>query len=104
MLRKHLIIGLGLLGLVLTGTVAGSQPASAGYACGYWNGWCGAYYYLYPGWRWNFGWYGDNYHHHYNHNNWGNSHGHANWDHDRDNDWHGNNYQAYKNHNWNNYH
>ena len=34
---------LAVLGMVLAGSVAGAQPASAGYACGPWNGWCSYY-------------------------------------------------------------
>ena len=71
MLRKTLIVTLGFLGLVAAGTVAGSQPASAGYACGPWNnwcrpvcgpwnGWCSAFF-LYP--RYGYGWYGHGGHH-----------------------------------------
>ena len=91
MLRKTLIVTFGFLGLVAAGTVAGSQPASAGYACGPWNGWCSAFF-LYP--RYSYGWYGHGGHH--GHNNWGRFHGHNNW-----NGQH--NYQAYKNKGWNHY-
>jgi len=72
-----------------------NQPASAGYACGPWNGYCS--YFLYPGWGW--GWYGNNHHH-----KWDN-HGHNNWN----GNWHGNGNgnwnkgQAYKKGNWNKY-
>ncbi|MGA7457948.1 MAG: hypothetical protein WBW51_11625 [Methyloceanibacter sp.] len=96
MLRKSLICAVAVLGIALAGSVASAQPASAGYACGPWNGYCG--YFLYPGWGWGYGWYGNNHH-----NNW-NKHGHNKWD----NDWHKGkgNYkgQAYKNGNWNKYH
>jgi hypothetical protein len=96
MLRKSLIGAAAVLGLVLGGSVASSQPASAGYACGPWNGYCG--YFLYPGW--NYGWYG-----HKGHNNW-NKHGYNKWD----NDWNHhkgkgkNKGHAYKNNNWKKYH
>ena len=53
MMRKSSIAALGFLGLFLAGSVAGATPASAGYACGPWNRYCGAYW-LYPGWGW--GW------------------------------------------------
>ncbi|HEX2447888.1 MAG TPA: hypothetical protein VHK26_06850 [Methyloceanibacter sp.] len=97
MLKKSLFGAVAVLGLVLAGSVAGSQPASAGYACGPWNGWC-RYYYLYPGWGWNYGWYGNKHH------NW-NKYGHKNWD----NDWNHHkgkhkNKNAYKYNNWNKYH
>ena len=52
MLRKSLIGAVAVLGIALAGSVASAQPASAGYACGPWNGYCG--YFLYPGWGW--GW------------------------------------------------
>lgn len=41
--RKSLIAGLAFLGLVAAGTMAGTAPASAGYSCGPWNGWCSWY-------------------------------------------------------------
>ena len=100
MLRKSLIGAVAVLGIAFAGSVAGAQPASAGYACGPWNGWC-SYYYVYPGW----GWYGNKGHNHWNkgHNNW-NKYGHKNWD----NDWHKGKGKgkghAYKNCNWNKYH
>ena len=85
MLRKSLIVTLGFLGLFLAGTASGTAPASAGYACGPWNGWCRAYF-LYPGWDWGYGWYGHRGHHgdyghhgHHGHNNWGHSYSHKNW-------------------------
>ena len=65
-----------MLGIALAGSVAGTQPASAGYACGPWNGWCS--YFRYPGWGW--GWYG------YKAaitQHWNKSYSHKNWD----NDW-----------------
>lgn len=74
MFRKSVIVALGFLGLFLAGTAAGTAPASAHYACGPWNGWCGRVYWLYPGWG--YGWYG------YNYRNWGRSYGY------RDRDWH----------------
>ncbi len=43
MIRKSLIAGLAFLGLVAVGTMAGTAPASAGYSCGPWNGWCSWY-------------------------------------------------------------
>jgi hypothetical protein len=101
MLRKSLIGAVAVLGIALAGSVAGAQPASAGYACGPWNGWC-SYYYVYPGW----GWYGNKGHNHWNkgHNNNWNKYGHKNWD----NDWHKGKGKgkghAYKNGNWNKYH
>ena len=95
MLRKSLIGAVAVLGIALAGSVASAQPASAGYACGPWNGYCG--YFLYPGWGW--GWYGHNNHHNGNH--WKKSYGHNTWD----NDWHkGQGKSAYKNGNWNKYH
>ena len=102
MLRKSLIGAVAVLGIALAGSVASAQPASAGYACGPWNGYCS--YFLYPGWGW--GWYGNNHHH-----KWDKYHGHNNWN----GNWHGNgngnwnkgkgqNYgQAYKKGNWNKY-
>ena len=87
MLRKTLIVTLGFLGLVAAGTVAGSQPASAGYACGPWNnwcrpvcgpwnGWCSAFF-LYP--RYSYGWYGRGGHHgHYAYRHGGGHYG--KWD------------------------
>jgi hypothetical protein len=87
MLRKTLIVTLGFLGLVAAGTVAGSQPASAGYACGPWNnwcrpvcgpwnGWCSAFF-LYP--RYSYGWYGHGGHHgHYAYRHGGGHYG--KWD------------------------
>jgi hypothetical protein len=100
MLKKSLIGAAAVLGIALAGSVAGAQPAAAGYACGPWNGWC-SYYYLYP--RWNWGWYGYNNHH--NHNKWDNDHGKWNGNHGKwDNDWYkGKGKNAYKNGNWNNY-
>jgi hypothetical protein len=62
MLRKTLIVTLGFLGVLLAGTAAGSVPASAGYACGPWNAWCGRAFWLYPGWG--HGRYGDHRRHH----------------------------------------
>jgi hypothetical protein len=98
MLRKSLIGAVAVLGIALAGSVASAQPASAGYACGPWNGYCG--YFFYPGWGWNWGWYGNNHHH-----KWDENHGHNKWS--GDNDWHKGkgNYkgQAYKNGNWNKY-
>ena len=105
MLRKSLIGAAAVLGLSLAGTAASTAPASAGYACGYWNGWCGAYF-VYPGLG--YGLYGNNGHH-----NWGKSHGHnnwnGNWNGNGNGNWnkgkgHNNNYQAYKNKGWNKYH
>ena len=85
MLRKSLIGAVAVLGIALAGSVASAQPASAGYACGPWNGYCG--YFLYPGWGWNWGGYGNNHHH-----KWDENHGHNNWN----GNWHGNG-----NGNWN---
>ena len=83
-------------GIALAGSVASAQPASAGYACGPWNGYCG--YFLYPGWGWNWGWYGNNHHH-----KWDN-HGHNNWNGNGNWKGKGHNYgQAYKKGNWNKY-
>ena len=100
MLRKSLIGAVAVLGIALAGSVASAQPASAGYACGPWNGYCG--YFLYPGWGWNWGWYGNNHHH-----KWDENHGHNNWNGNGNGNWNkgkGNNYgQAYKNGNWNKY-
>ena len=98
MLRKSLIGAVAVLGIALAGSVASAQPASAGYACGPWNGYCG--YFLYPGWGW--GWYGHNNHHNGNH--WKKSYGHNNWN--GNGNWNKGNgkNQAYKNGNWNKYH
>jgi hypothetical protein len=74
MLRKSLIVTLGFLGLLLAGTAAGTAPASAGYSCGPWNGWCSAFF-LYP--RYSYGWHGHGGHH--GHHNWGKSYSHKNW-------------------------
>ena len=49
MLRRSLIVTFGFLGALLIGTAAGTAPASAGYACGPWNGWCGPKLWIYPG-------------------------------------------------------
>lgn len=65
MSRKSLVVTLGFLGLLLAGTVAGTQPASAYYGCGPWNNWC-AKSWFYP--RYHYGWYGHSY------KKWGNSH------------------------------
>ena len=70
MIRKSLIAALGLLGLVAATTMVGTTPASAGYSCGPWNGWCS--YYAKP--SFGFGWYGGSYRkpyygHRYGHNN-----------------------------------
>jgi hypothetical protein len=54
MLRKSLVVALGFLGLFLAGTIAGTQSASAHYACGPWNNWCGPKFWAYPGYH--FGW------------------------------------------------
>jgi hypothetical protein len=43
MIRKSMIVALGFLGLFALGTMASTTPASAGYACGPWNGWCSWY-------------------------------------------------------------
>ena len=59
MLRKSLIVSFGFLGALLLGTAAGTAPASAHYACGPWNNWCGPKYWSYPGYR--YGWYGHHY-------------------------------------------
>ena len=102
MLRKSLIGAVAVLGIALAGSVASAQPASAGYACGPWNGYCG--YFLYPGWGW--GWYGNNYHQNgiqAGHNNWKAIRprtGTTNW-HNGKGKYKG---QAYKNGNWNKYH
>jgi hypothetical protein len=68
MLRKSLIVALGFLGLVLAGTAAGTQPASAGYSCGPWNNWCGPRLWAYPGYS--FGWFG------HGHKHWNKSYSH----------------------------
>jgi hypothetical protein len=84
MLRKSLIGAVAVLGLVVAGSVAGSQPASAGYSyCGYWNGYCRSYF-IYPGWS--YGWYGHKGHH------WKKSYSHRNWNKGNANK----NYHAYK--------
>lgn len=54
MMRKSLIAALGFVGLVAAGTMASATPASAGYACGPWNGWCS--FYAKP--SFGYGWYG----------------------------------------------
>ena len=87
MIRRSLLLAFGFLGLLLVGTAAGTQPASAGYACGPWNnwcrpscgpwnGWCSYWYKPYYGW-------GHNYHYKrksYGHWNGGyNSNGGHNW-------------------------
>jgi hypothetical protein len=96
MLRKSLICAAAVLGIALAGSVAGAQPAAAGYACGPWNGWC-SYSYLYPGWS--FGWYGNKYHNKWdNHGKWNNNHG--KWD---NHGYKGKGKNAYKNGNWNKY-
>ncbi len=46
------------MGLVAAGTVAGATPASAGSACGPWNGWCS--WYGGSGWK-NYGYGGHRY-------------------------------------------
>jgi hypothetical protein len=92
MLRKSLIGAAAVLGIALAGSVASAQPASASYACGPWNGYCG--YFLYPGWGWNYGWYGNNHHH-----KWDEHHGNNNWNNGKGK-YKG---QAYKNGNWNKY-
>jgi hypothetical protein len=72
MMRKTLIAAAAFVGLAVAGTVASATPASAGYACGPWNGWCR--YYAPP--SFSFGWYGGPYYgkpygyRHYGHNNW----------------------------------
>jgi hypothetical protein len=43
MMRKTLIAAAAFVGLAVAGSVAGATPASAGYACGPWNGWCSWY-------------------------------------------------------------
>ena len=105
MLRKTLIVTLGFLGLVAAGTVAGSQPASAGYTCGPWNNWCRpvcgpwngwcARFFVSPG----FSWYGGYGRHHYYNRHWNN-----NWNGNWNNNWngkgnhhaHGNNWRKYR--------
>jgi hypothetical protein len=93
MLRKSLIGAAAVLGIALAGSFASAQPASAGYVCGPWNGYCG---YFYPGW----GWYGNNHHH-----KWDEHHGNNKWSGNGNGNWNGNgnNYQAYKKGNWNKY-
>jgi hypothetical protein len=71
MLRKSLIVSFGFLGALLLGTTAGTAPASAHYACGPWNNWCGPKYWSYPGYH--FGWYGRHA------NKWGKSHSYKHW-------------------------
>jgi hypothetical protein len=70
MLRRSLIVTFGFLGALLIGTAAGTAPASAGYACGPWNGWCGPKLWIYPGYS--FGWYGHG--HNHGHDKWGKAH------------------------------
>ena len=64
MIRKSLIAGLALMGLVAAGTMAGTTPASAGYSCGPWNGWCS--WYGGYGWKKNYGWGGYGGHRYWN--------------------------------------
>ncbi|HEU4475289.1 MAG TPA: hypothetical protein VFR71_01150 [Methyloceanibacter sp.] len=71
MLRKSLVVALGFLGLFLAGTIAGTQSASAHYACGPWNNWCGPKFGAYPGYH--FGWYGHSY------KKWGHTYSHKHW-------------------------
>ena len=71
MLRKSLIVSFGFLGVLLLGTAAGTAPASAHYACGPWNNWCGPKYWSYPGYH--FDWYGRHA------NKWGKSHSYKHW-------------------------
>jgi hypothetical protein len=54
MMRKTLIAAAAFVGLAVAGSVASATPASAGYGCGPWNGWCR--YYAPP--TFSFGWYG----------------------------------------------
>jgi hypothetical protein len=73
MLQKSLIGAAAVLGLVLAGSVASSQPASAGYACGAWNNWCGPRLGIYPGWG--YGWYGQpHWKKSYSYRNWNKGH------------------------------
>jgi hypothetical protein len=84
MLRKSLIVALGFLGLVLAGTAAGTQPASAGYSCGPWNNWCGPRLWAYPGYS--FGWF------RHGHKHWNKSYSHRHWNKGQGR----NHHQAYK--------
>lgn len=77
MLQKTLIVSFGFLGLFLAGMAAGPATASAGYACGPWNAWCGRAFWLQPGWG--HGWRGD-----YDRHHWRKSHSYKHWD----KDWH----------------
>jgi hypothetical protein len=79
MIRRSLLVAFGFLGLLLVGTAAGTQPASAGYACGPWNNWCKPSCGPWNGWctfwsRPNYGW-------GHNHHNKRKSYGHWNGDH-----------------------
>ena len=76
MMRKSLIAALGLLGLVAATTMVGTTPASAGYSCGPWNGWCSWYGNRGHGWK---------------------GHSHRHWGHNRQwrGDWHHGN-RAYR--------
>jgi hypothetical protein len=110
MLRKSLIIGAGLLGVVAATSVASATPASAGYACGPWNGWCT----FFSG---GYGWYGPGYWgrpYGYGYRNYGyRNHGYKNYGYNNNYGWKGygnkgwkggkHNYQAYKNRNFKRY-
>jgi hypothetical protein len=81
MFRRSLLLVFGFLGLLLVGTAAGTQPASAGYACGPWNnwcrpscgpwnGWCSYWYKPHYGWGHNYG---------YKRKSYGYRNGYGNW-------------------------
>jgi hypothetical protein len=72
MMRKSLIGALAVMGLVAASTMASTTPASAGYACGPWNGWC-SWYGKKP-----YGWKSYSYRHwdHYGHKHSGGKHIH----------------------------
>jgi hypothetical protein len=76
MIGKSVIAGLAFMSLVAAGTMAGATPASAGYACGPWNGWCS--WYGGHGWK-NYGWGGYGGHRYwnkpYNNRYWGGGYG-----------------------------
>lgn len=88
MLRKSLVVALGFVGLLIAGTAAGTQPASAHYACGPWNNWCGPKFWAYPGYG--FGWY---------------AHGYKKWDkHYSRKHWSKGKHHAYKGKKWKKHH
>jgi hypothetical protein len=91
MFRKSLFLVFGFLGLLLVGTAAVTQPASAGYACGPWNNWCRPVCGPWNGWcsYWYKPHYGWGHNHHYkrkSYGHWNGGGGHWNGGHN----WNGN--------------